>query len=280
MKKKLIAIDLDGTTLNNQSLLTERTINTLQNIESLGHHISIVTGRPYRTSKHIYEQLQIANPLVNFNGALCHIPENPSWFDSYQVQLDMDIALDMSKYFSSLDANLMIFEGKDHYYSTSQDMPISPFFPDKTAPLLLDLNTVPHTSPIAITIFSSVEKQAQMREQLQKRYGNAIDVRTWGGSLPCLEVVSTGVQKAMGVEQVAKSFNIKQEDVIAFGDEENDQEMIKYAGHGVAMQNAIPHIKSIADDVTPFTNDQDGLALYLEDYFQDSLNSLANEETE
>lgn len=278
MKKKLIAIDLDGTTLNDQSILTNKTIKTLQNIESLGHHIAIVTGRPYRTSKHIYEQLHIANPLVNFNGALCHIPENPSWLNAYQVQLDMNIAIDMSKYFSRLDANLMIFEGKDHYYSTSENLPISPFFPDKTAPILLEQNTVPHTSPIAITLFSGIEKQSQMKEQLQKRYGNTIEVRTWGGSLPCLEVVSTGVQKAMGVEQVAKSFNIQQEDIMAFGDEENDREMIEYAGHGVAMQNAIPYIKSIADDVTPFTNDQDGLALYLEDYFQNTLKTLDEKE--
>ncbi|MDF9445294.1 HAD hydrolase family protein, partial [Limosilactobacillus mucosae] len=55
--------------------------------------------------------------------------------------------------------------------------------------------------------------------------------------------------------------------IIAFGDEHNDAEMLSYAGRGVAMQNAVDDIKQIADDVTPVDNDHDGLAKYLQDYF-------------
>ena len=55
--------------------------------------------------------------------------------------------------------------------------------------------------------------------------------------------------------------------ILAFGDEDNDMEMIDYAGHGVVMTNGIPTLKKIANDITEFTNDQDGLAIYLEKYF-------------
>ena len=44
--------------------------------------------------------------------------------------------------------------------------------------------------------------------------------------------------------------------------------MIQYAGHGVAMQNGINELKNVANAITPFTNDQNGLAKYLQDYFQ------------
>jgi len=57
-------------------------------------------------------------------------------------------------------------------------------------------------------------------------------------------------------------------DSMAFGDGPNDLEMIEYAGHGVAMKNGIDELKNIANAITPFTNDENGLAKYLQDYFQ------------
>ncbi|MFU1825112.1 HAD hydrolase family protein, partial [Enterococcus faecium] len=59
---------------------------------------------------------------------------------------------------------------------------------------------------------------------------------------------------------------VKPADIIAFGDEHNDEEMLSYAGWGVAMNNATDKIKSVANDVTEKTNDHDGLADYLENY--------------
>lgn len=70
---------------------------------------------------------------------------------------------------------------------------------------------------------------------------------------------------------VAKQYQINRSHIIAFGDEHNDLEMLDAAGRGVAMQNAIPDIKAIADDVTPVDNDHDGLAKYLQEYFKLSI---------
>ncbi len=67
---------------------------------------------------------------------------------------------------------------------------------------------------------------------------------------------------------MADFYNIEQKDVIAFGDEFNDQEMIEYAGFGVAMKNGQPKVKAIADDVTDLDNNHDGLADYLENHFK------------
>ena len=74
MDQHLIALDLDGTTLNNQSKLTNETIITLRALARDGHIVSISTGRPYRIAKHIYDEIGIKTPMVNFNGALTHIP--------------------------------------------------------------------------------------------------------------------------------------------------------------------------------------------------------------
>ena len=67
---------------------------------------------------------------------------------------------------------------------------------------------------------------------------------------------------------IAKQYGIDRTHIIAFGDEKNDQEMIAAAGRGVAMNNAIPEIKAIADDVTPIDNEHNGLAKYLRGYLK------------
>ena len=59
-----------------------------------------------------------------------------------------------------------------------------------------------------------------------------------------------GIQKAHGVDQVANFLSVKPADIIAFGDEHNDEEMLSYAGWGVVMNNATDKIKSVANDVT------------------------------
>ncbi len=70
--------------------------------------------------------------------------------------------------------------------------------------------------------------------------------------------------KAKGVQEIANYLSIDQKDVIAFGDEHNDLELLDYAGWGVSMANGTDQLKGIANDVTPLSNQEDGLAVYLE----------------
>ena len=74
MKRKLIAIDLDGTTLNSQSQISSKTKAVLNKAVKAGHVVSIVTGRPNRISEHFYDELGLKSPMINFNGAVGHLP--------------------------------------------------------------------------------------------------------------------------------------------------------------------------------------------------------------
>ena len=80
-----------------------------------------------------------------------------------------------------------------------------------------------------------------------------------------LEIVSKGIEKAKGVHRIANYLDIDQKDIIAFGDEHNDLELLEYAGWGVAMKNGTDQLKGVANDVTDLSNQEDGLAAYLED---------------
>jgi hydroxymethylpyrimidine pyrophosphatase-like HAD family hydrolase len=81
-----------------------------------------------------------------------------------------------------------------------------------------------------------------------------------------VEMSPRGVTKATGLAEVASRLSVSPDDVVAFGDMPNDLEMLRWAGHGVAMGNAHPALREIADEVTA-TNADDGLAVVLERWF-------------
>ncbi|WP_331715508.1 HAD-IIB family hydrolase [Tessaracoccus coleopterorum] len=80
---------------------------------------------------------------------------------------------------------------------------------------------------------------------------------------PFLEVAAGGVNKATGLEKLCGRLGIDRSEVIAFGDNNNDVEMLGWVGHGVAMGNALPEVAGLADEVT-LSNDEDGVALVVE----------------
>lgn len=264
--KKLITIDLDGTTLNDQHVLSPFTIETLKKVQQLGHTVVITTGRPYRNSKHFYTQLQMDGPMVNFNGALCHHPIDLSWKHGYNRHIDQHIVYELLETHAELGANLMMVEGKECLYSSKKELPSVPYYPQSHQIELLTHQTSLSESITAITLFSSEEAQVHLTKQLYSLYPQAINVQTWGGDYPCLEIVPFGINKAVATEHLAHVLGFKREDILSFGDEENDVEMIDFAGHGVAMKNAIEQVKKVANDVTPYTNDEDGVAKYLIHY--------------
>ena len=78
------------------------------------------------------------------------------------------------------------------------------------------------------------------------------------------EIIRAGMNKAIGLQKIASHYNIPQDRIIAFGDEDNDLEMLQYAGHGVAMGNATDEVKNVANKKTK-TNEEDGIAYYLKE---------------
>lgn len=244
--KKLIAIDLDGTTLNAQSLISPKTEQTLKKAIDNGHYVSIATGRPYRMSHQFYQQLGLTTPMVNFNGALVHIPEK-KWDLESEANIERDLVFDILAQKKELQLDFVAAENKETFYIDTLDGFDPKFFASKaTLDNLLTAKNL-RTNPTSMMVRTTPNQAEKVADTLTKQYGDYIDVRTWGGPMPILEMVAKGIQKA-------------------HGDEHNDEEMLSYAGWGVAMNNATDKIKSVANDVTEKTNDQDGLADYLENY--------------
>lgn len=263
MPKKLIALDLDGTTLNNASLISSKTVQILQKARAKGHIISIATGRPYRMSAHYYQQLHLDSPMVNFNGSLIHKPE-AKWSYEKEYSVPREIAFEILKQKEKLHLDFVAAENRQTFFIDKLENFQKDFFATDIA---TEANLFPQlkTNPTSVMLKTKNEFANFVTEALTKQFPNEIDVKTWGGAATILEVVPKGVQKAMAVSVVAEAMQIKQKDVIAFGDEHNDVELLDYAGWGVAMKNGIEQVKSVANDVTTKTNDEEGMVDYLEE---------------
>ncbi|MGM7700868.1 Cof-type HAD-IIB family hydrolase [Pseudalkalibacillus sp. Hm43] len=263
-KPYLIAIDLDGTLLKDDKTVSTHTKNVLRRAVDNGHHVVISTGRPYRGSERYYRELELTTPIINFNGAFIHHPDNPGW-GVHHSPLELDTAHDIVKTCLDFEVKNVIAEVLDDVYFHYEDEFITNTFmiePHKMSIGHLH-NSLEH-DPTSILIRPHDHHVRELRELLKAQHAEVIDHRVWAAPWNIIEVVKAGLNKAVGLKHVADSLNVPQDRIIAFGDEDNDLEMIEYAGYGIAMGNAIPELKNIANGVTK-TNEEDGIAYFLED---------------
>lgn len=258
----LIAVDLDGTLLNQDKFISETTRKALIAAQQQGHKVVIATGRPYRASQMYYQELSLDTPVVNFNGAFVHHPLDKGW-GVFHAPLKLDSALAVIDTCEAFQVKNIIVEVVDDVYLKHHDQYVADAFQEGNPTLRFgDLHHLLHDNPTSLLIHPQDYHVRRLRHALEQVHAEIIEQRTWGAPWNLIEIVKKGMNKAVGLKRIAESYNIPKERVIAFGDEDNDLEMIEYAGHGVAMGNAIDELKDIADSITQ-SNDEDGIASYL-----------------
>ena len=262
----LIVLDLDGTLLRNDKTISDRTKGTLKTLMDQGHHVMIATGRPYRSSAKFYQELALKTPIVNFNGALVHHPHSANW-GSFHTPLDIGIAREIVDACNSYSFHNIIAEIQDDVYMHNQNGHLLDIFNMGNPKITIgDLRSYLPSSPTSLLIHAEPADVTTIRSHLAEAHAELIDNRRWGDPFPVIEIVKSGLHKAIGIQRVADYLNIPQSRIIAFGDEDNDLEMLEYANIGVAMGNGISAAKNIAN-VTTASNEEDGIALFLEEQF-------------
>ncbi|MGT2845658.1 Cof-type HAD-IIB family hydrolase [Streptococcus massiliensis] len=269
MNKKMIALDLDGTLLNNESKLSEKTKKVLKKVMEKGHHVIITTGRPYWMAHEFYKELELHEPMINFNGALTHIPEK-KWEFEHSRKIDKDLLVDMIEQADAIEADFIASQYRRKFFIQEQNnFQVNPeFFGVESFPkgsqFQLDKVT---KGPNGILLQTRVKNRYDLAHELEKHYQNALSINTWGGPFNILECSAYGVNKAYALNYLLSVYKMDKRDLIAFGDEHNDTEMLEFAGTGYAMKNANPAILEHADKQTALSNDEDGVAHELEKLF-------------
>ena len=265
-EKHLIVLDLDGTLLTDEKKISSKTNDILKRARLHGHEVMIATGRPFRASELYYQQLNLTTPIVNFNGAFVHHPTDESW-GVYHEPMDLKVAKQIIDACDEFKFRNIVAEVMDDVYLHYHDEKIIDVFMMGNPSISTgDIRKVLTDHPTSMLIHAEEEEVTEIRAHLDDVHAELIDHRRWAAPWHIIEIVKSGLNKAVGIERVASSLNIPQERIIAFGDEDNDLEMLQYAGTGVAMGNAIDPLKEIANEVT-LSNEEDGIGRYLQKRF-------------
>ena len=250
---KIIALDVDGTLLNSVHTILPSTKQALTDLATAGHHILLATARPPKSVATIVEQLGIPDTtFIGLNGATI-VRQNEI---IYELSMDRDsvrLIIEESRR-RHLHANLMAHWDwfvEDYSPWCQQEATIVEFQPQIVADLT-------HPSlPLAQKVLVMGEATAISSFQAwAMTQGLPLSISL---SKPnYCEIVQQGVSKARALQKVAAMLGISTADIIAFGDGENDMELVEMAGIGVAMGNSMAKVLEVADFVTK-SNDDDGI---------------------
>lgn len=260
----LIALDLDGTLLKDDKTISDYSKEIIAKAKAAGHIVCIATGRPFRSSSMYYDELQLTTPIVNFNGAYVHHPKNDQW-GTYHTTLDLKVVKEIIEVAEKHNIHNMLAEIIDDVYFHYHDEKLLDVFSMGNPEVKIgDLRKNLGNDVTSILIHAAEEDVEKIRTYLTEVHAEVVDHRRWAAPWHVIEIIKSGMNKAIGLDRIASYYQIPAERVIAFGDEDNDIEMLAYAGHGVAMGNAIDKVKAIANKETR-TNEEDGVAHYLKD---------------
>lgn len=277
MQYQLVALDLDGTTLDPTGHVTPRTRNAIAALVERGVYVCFATGRNHRESMHILAACN-HHPRCVFVGGATVVDTAPAEEDTklvYSVNMHAELARELSADLENMQHAVLALQesfaaGIDYVVSSGVPMDASTQLWMKTTrarvrlqPKLSDFD---HQHTIRVGIVSSVDQTREVADMLQRKYADrvvthAIAVPQQG--VEVVEVFDPEVSKWQGVCRIAAWRGVSPDRIIAVGDDLNDLSMLSSAGLGVAMGNARPEAKRAAKRVIG-PNSRDGLAEFLE----------------
>ncbi len=280
--KWIIGIDLDGTLLRGPNFdenkkVTDLTRRVLEEMHKLGHIVCIDTGRGYHGTTGVYESIGLPSPIINYAGAHIHNPKDEN-FESIITTLNKDALKHIL--FNNKFSNRII--------GTSIDTPFVSYFESKTLEPLKNklvekgartysedkLNIDEDVITAANIVYETDENEIwDIIDELEKEYNEHFHVVDWisksANELHAygIEINSAAMGKGVALIELAKRLGIPESNTMGIGDSPNDRDLMKTPAVGVAMKNARPEIKELADIVIDWTNEEEGVAKFLIEKF-------------
>ena len=270
---KVIAMDLDGTALNHQKQLTERTRAAIQNAAKSGIQIVVATGRTFSSLAPEVLAMPEITCAITSNGAVVNqIPDGAVLLHNYpnpetvseiagmiqEEKIDTEVCTGGQAYIGQSYYD-RVLEGKtnrDVQYVKTTRHPV----PDIYQFLLEHRGAIENIN----LNFKTLEEKQQWQQRFQKLPG----VTPTSSFLFNVELGGATTSKAHALQALLDEWQMTSQQVMAFGDSENDLGMIQMAGIGVAMANGMEEVKQAADLLAE-SNEEDGVAKIIEQLIVD-----------
>lgn len=259
MGYKLIALDVDDTLLNDDMVLTPRTATALKRAAEKGILIVPTTGRLKWGIVSIQEELGILGPSISCGGALVYSAAYQELASCFLEPDDTQAILTLAH---EIGIHAQVY-GEDCFYY-ERDNPFAQAYhkayglPGQVVPDLYRHRI--HTPKVLLS--DTVERITSLQLLFLERLPHLTPLRS---KRNFLEFTHPDASKGGALAALAERYGIPREDVMAVGDGQIDISMLRYAGLGVAVENALDEVKAIAQVVTA-SNNEDGVALAIEKY--------------
>ena len=279
---KLIAIDLDGTMLNSYGIVTQNTKEVIKKVQEKGIEVIIASGRPIDSIKTIAKEIESENYFISGNGAILYDIKKDEII--YENILKKAKTLDIIKICEENSIYYNIYTEKEilakslnynvlYYYKENLDKEEKNKTHIKIVEDLYKYLEERNEKIIKITIcdnnksiFNSILKKLKTIddiEVLEVSHMSRKMIRQGTEEVPIeyfyTEISAKNVDKWYAIEMLAEKLNIKKEEIVAIGDNVNDEKMIKEAGLGIAMGQSSPKVTEISNYITG-NNNEEGVA--------------------
>lgn len=266
---KLIALDLDGTLLNDKQDIDKKTISSLKMVKDKGIKIVLCSSRPFYRIIKFLKTLNLdceGQYTVAFNGGL--ILENKSEelvFNTNFKSADVEEIIEAG---INTNIKILLYE-KENIISNKDDELYRLKNPDSSFEVR-DFSTLDINSLIIykIIFLGDEEDIINMRKNMPIHIEEKYKVTS--SHSRNIEIVPKTNIKSFGLEKIGNLVGIKSNEMAVFGDNENDLDMFEFAGYSIAMGNALDSLKKIAKFVT-LSNNDDGIAYAIDEMIKDGL---------
>ena len=268
---KLISIDLDGTLLNEARELTPRSATAIRGLLDRGYLVVPTTGRALSRSIQIYPALEGSQYAISTNGAL--LTDLSKGEHLYRNAIPLAEALRLIPALLDNAGSMIYLNTLNNCrtaYQAQRDFPA----PGQRKPFGVEPDTA---DSLCAWLEASGEEVLEIGLHFEREDGYAHYeplAATQFPGLDCfrvgpnnIEFVAVGTSKASALKRLCEHLDLSPAQVCALGDNGNDVDTLRLAGLGVAMANAIQPVREAANYVTTLSNDEEGAAQFLEDFF-------------
>ncbi len=269
MRYRLLALDIDGTLMNSRMELTPATEEAVRQARRAGIEVVLATGRRYSRVLPLVKPLGVTVPLVTSTGALIKDPRDHRTL--FQARFPRELLPQMVQWlwqrgFDPVLCCDTFLQGFDYYCPriAGVNPQLAEFYEKnpcchRVMPRLLE---EPPLDAFCGFTMGTHEQMLQLEQALHRRFPRQLELHVlrsprYEGYI--CEIMPRGVSKWSGILHLAQSWKIPSQQICAVGDDVNDIPMLRQAGLGVAMGNALPQVKQAADRVAP-CHDSDGVA--------------------
>ena len=262
--KKIISLDIDGTLYTSDKKISPATKKALLRAQEKGCILVLASGRPTAGLVPIAEQLEMQKfhgMLLAYNGGV--VIDFTTGKKIFSKEIPNNLAKKLLKHLENLPVNPIVDDGETIFTTDAESFQV-PYESQSNhlkIKIVENVHDAVNFSPAKVLIAAPEEILKKNIPAIKEPFKGELDFVL---SAPFyLEATLPGISKADALKKACEVLKISTEDIIAFGDAQNDIPMFEVAGYGVAMGNACDELKKIAKEITS-TNDEDGIARALE----------------